>query len=118
MAEAQRQASKSQTGDEKKAGQKRRTGGDGNGLENFAFGPAKAMQLGGANVSHWITTNQELASFWATRLKKNMSMLEGLSRCKTGQDYANVMARAASELVHDYADEFDRVLSINLEPAE
>ena len=80
--------------------------------------PGKMLQRSALTFEHWIATNQELARFYTERLKKNMKAFDAYSKCRTPQDVVSAAARTASEAVHDYADEFDRVMAINTAPSE
>ena len=77
------------------------------GMNKLFGGSARAMH-------QWVASSQELARFYSTRLKKDLSVMSALSSCKTPQDFSEVWYNAASSAVHDYADEFDRILEIGL----
>ncbi|WP_084396663.1 hypothetical protein [Henriciella aquimarina] len=79
------------------------------------FDTMHAVRLGATNFEHWIATNQELTRFWSYRLKKYLATLDSFANCRTSEDFLSTMARAASDTVHDYANEYDRVLAINLQ---
>lgn len=76
---------------------------------------AKSMQMGTNAMSHWIETGQDLAIFYRERLAKDVSFMNDFATCRTPTDVARVWCRAASEAVHDYADQFDRVMAINMD---
>ena len=65
-------------------------------------------------MSHWVASSQELARFYSTRMKKDLSLMNALTSCKSAQDFSEVWYNAMSSTVHDYANEFDRILEINL----
>ncbi len=77
------------------------------GMTKLLGGSARAMQ-------HWVASSQELARFYSARMKKDLSLMNALASCKTPQDFSEVWYNAASSAVHDYADEFDRILEISL----
>lgn len=77
------------------------------GADRLMAGSALAMK-------HLVASSQELARFYSTRLKKDLSVMSALTSCKTPKDFSEVWYNAASSAVHDYADEFDRILAIDL----
>lgn len=77
------------------------------GMTKLFGGSARAMR-------HWAASGQELARFYSTRMKKDMSLMSAFTSCKTPQDFSEVWYNAASSAVHDYADEFGRIMEINL----
>ncbi|WP_084397959.1 hypothetical protein [Henriciella aquimarina] len=117
MSETQAQSARADKKDQEKAGDE--TVSEHETLDVLMdYDPVKAMDIGGANMDHLFSISQELASFWADRIRKNVSVFHGLSDCRTPEDYMTVMAKAASETVHDFANEFDRMVAINLERPE
>ena len=77
------------------------------GMSKLFGGTARAMH-------QWVASSQELARFYSTRVKKDLSLVNALTSCKTPQGFSEVWYSAASSAVHDYADEFDRILEIGL----
>tara|TARA_R110000744_G_scaffold52715_3_gene112855 strand:- start:1527 stop:1913 length:387 start_codon:yes stop_codon:yes gene_type:complete len=77
------------------------------GMTKLLGGSTRAMQ-------HWAASGQELARFYSTRMQKDLSLMSALTSCKTPQDVSEVWYNAASSAVHDYADEFDRIMEIGL----
>ena len=75
------------------------------GATNLLRGGTQAME-------HWVAGSQELARFYSTRMKKGMSAMSAFASCRTPQDFTEVWSNAASDAVHDYAEEFDRVLTL------
>ena len=103
---------------------KRTKGPDGNGAAQSNGEPSNMFMQnagmsrlfgGSARAMHqWVASSQELARFYSTRVKKDLSVMSALTSCKTPQDFSEVWYNAASSAVHDYADEFDRILEIGL----
>ena len=89
---------------------------NGGTLNMFVPNPgASNMLRGGAlAMEHWVASSQELARFYSTRMKKDMSLMSAFASCRTPQDFTEVWCNAASSAIHDYADEFDRILQIGL----
>lgn len=81
------------------------------GTEKLLGGSALAM-------NQLVASSQELARFYSTRMKKDLSFMSTLTACKTPQDFSKAWYNAASSAVHDYADEFDRILAIGLSEPE
>jgi hypothetical protein len=81
------------------------------GTEKLLGGSARAM-------NQLVAGSQELMRFYSTRMKKNLSFVSTLTACKTPQDFSKACYNAVSSAVHDYADEFDRILAIGLSEPE
>lgn len=64
---------------------------------------------------HWVKTGSEMSQFYNRRLAKDYSYFTQLAQCRTPADYLAVWSGMTSEAAHDYADEVDRVLAINIE---
>lgn len=75
---------------------------------------ANAVRMGAAAMEHWVATGQEMARFYTRRLKKDMETMSAFAACRTPEQFNEVWYKAASETVHDYAEEFDKVMAINL----
>lgn len=41
-------------------------------------------------MPQWVASSQELARFYSTRVKKDLSVMSALSSCKTPQDFSEV----------------------------
>jgi hypothetical protein len=72
------------------------------------------MRGGSLAMERWVATSQELSRFYTKRLKKDVELANAFASCRTPEDFAEVWSSAASTMVHDYADEFDRMMAINL----
>lgn len=93
--------------------------GDNSGINPLpGFDSVKALRQGALGFEHWVSTNQELTRFLSYRLRKNLSTIDAFAKCRTSQDFVSIMAKAASDTVHDYANEYDRVLAINFRATE
>lgn len=69
----------------------------------------------GANaVKQLMETGLDAARFYNGRLAKDVGLLSEFSLCRTPADVVELWSRAVSEAAHDYADQFDRALAINL----
>jgi len=87
---------------------------NGDTLNMFApnAGATDLLRGGTLAMEHWVAGSQELARFYSTRMKKDMSVMSAFASCRTPQDFTEVWSNAASDAVHDYAEEFDRVLTL------
>jgi hypothetical protein len=65
-------------------------------------------------MKQMVASSQELARFYSTRMKKDMSFMSALASCKTPQDLSEVWYNGVSSSLHDYVDEFDRILAMGL----
>lgn len=75
---------------------------------------ANAVQNGALAMQHMVAAGQELTRFYVDRVRKDFDTMRAFATCRTPTDLAVVASEAASEMVHDYANEFDTVLAINL----
>ncbi|WP_300392797.1 hypothetical protein [Henriciella sp.] len=82
------------------------------------FDTMQAFRQGALNLEHWISTSQDLTRFASYRIRKNLETIDAIAKCRTSEDFISAVARAASDTVHDYANEYDRVLAINLASAQ
>jgi len=83
--------------------------------ENSAPFPVVAgMHAGTDAMKHWMETSADMAQFYTSRWGKQLAHLTELATCRSPAQFAAVCARVTSETVHDYADQVDRVLAINL----
>ena len=81
------------------------------------FDAMQAFRLGALNIEHLISTQQELTRFMSHRIRRNLTTLDAFARCKSSEEVLSAVAKAASDTVHDYANEYDRVFAINLAAA-
>lgn len=81
------------------------------------FDTMQAFRQGALNLEHWISTGQDLTRFASYRVRRNLETLDAFAKCRTTEDLVSAVAKAASDTVHDYASEYDRVLAINLASA-
>jgi len=81
------------------------------------FDAMQAIRQSALGVEHWISTTQDLTRFASYRLRKNLETLDAFAKCRTSKDFISAVARASSDSIHDYANEYDRVLAINLASA-
>lgn len=78
-------------------------------------GNAMNLMKGGSQaMERWVATSQELSRFYTSRLKKDVELANAFASCRSPEEFVEVWSSAASTMVHDYADEFDRVMAINL----
>lgn len=75
---------------------------------------ADTMGLGANAMQHWMETSQEMAKFYQARLAKDIRYMTALGTCRTPADLAAVCTKAASEAAHDYAEQLEKVVAINL----
>lgn len=75
---------------------------------------ANAAQNSALAMQHMVAASQELTRFYVDRVRKDFDTMRAFATCRTPSDLAAVASEAASEMVHDYANEFDAVLAINL----
>lgn len=73
-----------------------------------------SLHLGADAMKHWLETGQDLARFYNDRLARDFTYMTELSACRTPADLTALWCRAASETIHDYADQIDRVMAISL----
>lgn len=78
---------------------------------------AAGMHFGAEAMRHWMETGQDMARFYNGRLAKDVGFMTEFARCRSSADVAHLWYRAASEAAHDYADQVERVLSLNLNGA-
>ena len=111
---AEQHSEQSKTGKKARA---RAGNGSTDGIEAWiaSLDPSRFLAASGNNLEHWAATNRELLEFWSDQAKKNASRFETIGKCRTGEEYISAMARVSSDVVHDLADEFDRVLAINVD---
>ena len=81
------------------------------------FDAMQAIRQGALGIEHCISTSQDLTRFASYRLRKNLETIDALAKCRRSEDFIAAVAKAASDTVHDYANEYDRVLAINLASA-
>ena len=65
-------------------------------------------------MKHWLKAGQDMARFYNARLAKDFGYMTELGLCRSPMQVATLWCRAASETAHDYADQFERVMAINL----
>lgn len=113
--------SKTQSGSN---GASQRTSGRAEGVsvgfppEASTFAPlANGMHLGADSMKHWFTAAQDMARFYNERLAKDFGYMTELGTCRSPAQFAALWCRAASETAHDYAEQLDRVMAINLNGA-
>ena len=87
---------------------------DASTLIPFAYG----MRMGADSMKHWFTAAQDMARFCNERLAKDFSYMTALGTCRSPAQFTAAWCRAASETAHDYAEQLDRVLAINLNGAD
>lgn len=89
---------------------------NGEGPDMFMPIVGAANLIGGSTLSmkRLVASSQELTRFYSERMKKDLSFMNALTSCKTPQDLTEVWYNAASSAVHDYANEFDRILAIGM----
>lgn len=75
---------------------------------------AVGMHFGADAVKQLMETGLDAARFYNSRLAKDVGLLSEFALCRTPADVVELWGRAVSEAAHDYTDQFDRVLSINL----
>jgi len=75
------------------------------------------MRMGSSAMKHWMETSQDLARFCNARLAKDFAYMTEFGTCRSPAQVAAVWCRAASETAHDYANQLDRVMAINLDGA-
>ena len=78
---------------------------------------ADGVRFGADAMKHWLETGQDMARFYNSRLSKDFAYMTKLGTCRSPAQAAELWWRAASEAAHDYADQFDRVMAINLNGA-
>lgn len=81
-------------------------------LFNGASQITSLMGTGVVAMQNWLQTSQELGYFMAVRAGKDMAGMQKIATCRTPQEVSELWLGLASEAAHDYADEFDRLLSI------
>lgn len=79
---------------------------------------ANSMQFSADAMKHWLATGQDMARFYNGRLAKDFCYMTELATCRTPGDIAALWWRAASDAAHDYADQLDRVVAINLDAGQ
>lgn len=79
-------------------------------IEDSRWGGAAGREA----IKNWFEVNSELTRFMSTRLRKDIAMLNAYAACRSTRDVAEVWQRATSAAVHDYAEELDRLIAINL----
>ena len=75
---------------------------------------AEGIRFGADAMQHWLQTGQDMARFYNERLAKDLSYLTEAATCRSPVQLASLWGRAASETAHDYAEQLDRVMAINL----
>jgi len=75
---------------------------------------AESFRYGADAIQHWLQTSQDMARFMNARLAKDFSYLTEFGTCRSPHQVASLWCRVASETAHDYANQLDRVMSINL----
>lgn len=75
---------------------------------------AETMRFGTDAIKHFLKTGQDMARFYNGRLAKDIGYMSQFATCRSPSDVANLWAQIASETAHDYADQVDRVMQINL----
>ena len=75
---------------------------------------ADTVQFSMEAMKHWLETAQEMAFFYNNRLTKDFGYLAQLGTCHSAPQLADLWCRMASETVHDYADQFEKVMAINI----
>lgn len=78
---------------------------------------AESMQYGADAMKHWLETSQNMARFYNDRLAKDFQYLGEFGTCRSPAQLTALWCRIASETAHDYADQLDRVMAINLNGA-
>jgi len=78
------------------------------------FPMAAGMHAGSDAMKHWMETSANMAQFYTSRMGKQLTHMTELATCRSPAQFAAVCARVASETAHDYADQVDRVMAINL----
>ena len=79
---------------------------------------AIGMHVGGDALKHWMKTGQDMTRFYNGRMAKDVGFMTEFALCRSPADVANIWYRAASETAHDYANQFDRILALNLNGSE
>jgi len=82
------------------------------------FPVADGMRMGADGMKHWFTAAQDMARFYNERLAKDFGYMTELGTCRSPAQFAALWSKAASETAHDYAEQLDRVLAINLNGAD
>jgi hypothetical protein len=82
------------------------------------FPAADGMRMGADSIKHWFTAAQDMARFYNERIAKDFGYMTELGTCRSPAQFTAVWCRAASETAHDYAEQLDRVLAINLNGAD
>ena len=75
---------------------------------------AETLSSGTDAMRQVMETGADLARFYTTRLGKQVGYMAELATCRSPLQFTVICARAASEAAHDYTDELDRVMAINL----
>lgn len=85
-----------------------------NGFASNAALTAAPAQM----MSRLMVTGQEMSRFATARLRKDVGVMSALATCRSPQEFSETWVNHVSEAVHDYADEFDRVMSISLDAVD
>jgi len=75
---------------------------------------AESFRYGADAIQHWLETSRDMARFMNARLAKDFSHLSEFGTCRSPRQLASLWCRVASETAHDYANQLDRVMEINL----
>lgn len=75
---------------------------------------ADGMRMGADSMKHWFSATQDMARFCNERLVKDFGYMTELGTCRSPAQFTALWCRAASETAHDYADQLDRLMAINL----
>lgn len=78
---------------------------------------AASMHLGTDTMKHWMEASQDMARFYNGRLSKDFGYITDFASCRSPSDVTALWWRIASEAAHDYADQLDRIIAINLNGA-